>query len=158
MRVKKRIISESDILFGHGHPINQSTPSNKKKMQCGHLPIDVISSSHSPHPAQPARMPQKATSCGSNAAHTMSANHQVWSDDSSATSGCVLEWPPPYDGDHSHPGSATQRQILRCPAAHGVDGSRSANEVLYLPPRSNEDVWGNVVLFPGDVQDLHHRM
>lgn len=32
------------------------------------------------------------------------------------------------------------------------------NEVLYLPPRNQGTVKGNVVLIPGDAQDLHRRM
>lgn len=45
--------------------------------------------------------------------------------------------------------------VVRC---QGTDGA--ANEVLYFEPlvRGHGKVLGNVIFWPGDVQDLHHRM
>lgn len=53
-----------------------------------------------------------------------------------------------YQDDHD------DVRVVRC---HGFDG-RATNVVLYLPQLTDQDTRGNVVLFPGDVQDLHHRM
>eukprot|EP00752_Nemacystus_decipiens_P010136 g9032.t2 len=43
------------------------------------------------------------------------------------------------------------QEYAGCPA-------EAENEVLYFPAGDDEGLWGNVVLFPGDVQDLRHRM
>lgn len=42
-------------------------------------------------------------------------------------------------------------RLQGCPAG-------AENEVLYFPTGDDEGLWGNVVLFPGDVQDLRDRM
>lgn len=78
------------------------------------------------------------------AAHTMRFNQEVWSEDRTPSGYLLL------DGDASRPSRRAHLFELR-----GYDDA--TNEVLHLPA-SAQDSWGNLVVFPGDIQHLRHRM
>ncbi len=80
------------------------------------------------------------------AAHAMRLNRGVWSGDSTS-SGCFL-----LDDDGSLPSRRAHLFELR-----GYDDA--TNEVLHLPASAQDSLGtGNLVVFPGDVQHLRHRM
>lgn len=95
----------------------------------------------------------QGTSCNG---HAMRSDRQAWIDESVAGDGVSAAWPGPQqhhlDSSSSSSSSraATTAAVVWC---RGIEGG--SNEVLYL---GQEEARGNVVLFPGDVQDLHHRM
>ncbi|CAN0392613.1 unnamed protein product, partial [Ectocarpus sp. 8 AP-2014] len=94
----------------------------------------------------------QGTSCNG---HAMRSGSQAWIDESVAGDGVSAAWPGPHqrhcmDSRSSSSRAATTAAVVWC---RGIEGG--SNEVLYL---GQEEARGNVVLFPGDVQDLHHRM
>lgn len=92
----------------------------------------------------------------------MQKSTAVWSHGcSSNASGCASSF---YPGDdniivrRNDPSFSSAENVLIVVRCQGIDGV--TNEVLYLAPpsRENHKVLGNVIFWPGDVQDLHHRM
>lgn len=84
-----------------------------------------------------------ATGASYSAPHTTRFNREANRVDTS-TSRCV-------------PDGVPQQQRLRVLRLQGCPAG-AENEVLYFPTGDDEGLWGNVVLFPGDVQDLRDRM
>ncbi|CAM9342412.1 unnamed protein product [Ectocarpus sp. 12 AP-2014] len=95
----------------------------------------------------------QGTSCNG---HAMRCDSQAWIDESVDGDGVSAAWPGPQQhhidscSSSSSSGAANTAAVVWC---RGIEGG--SNEVLYL---GQEEARGNVVLFPGDVQDLHHRM
>ncbi|CAN0367839.1 unnamed protein product, partial [Ectocarpus fasciculatus] len=95
----------------------------------------------------------QGTSCNG---HTMRSDSQAWIDESVAGNGVSAAWPGPHhsfsssSSSSSNSSAATTAAVVWC---RGIEGG--SNEVLYL---GQEQARGNVVLFPGDVQNLYHRM